>query len=166
MLFYVYGCGQTDNKQTGKKHSFEKVIFHTTSCFGTCPTYHLQVDPNKQIKLFAESVYKNDKGFSFEQDTAKIGYFKGIADDSTFAILDKELKNIGLDTLEFDGASCCDGSLITIIVYYDGKRKFLKSMFPPDKANKLIGTLYGICDKSILKRATQEFDIENEKASR
>lgn len=166
ILILLIGCGQMDNKQKEKKHSFEKIIFHTTGCFGTCPTYHLQLDSNKQIKLFAETVYKDDKDFPFEKDTVKTGYFNGVADDSTFTLLDTEIKNIGLDTLEFDGVSCCDGSLVTIIVYYDGKRKFLKSMFPPDRARKLIGILYDICEKSILTRTTQKFEIENEKASR
>lgn len=166
ILTLALGCGQTDKKQKEKTHSFEKIIFHTTGCFGTCPTYHLQLDSNKKIKLFAERVYKNDKDFSFDLDTAKTGYFNGVASDSTFTLLDNELKSIGLDTLEFDGASCCDGSLITIIVYYDGKRKYLKSMFPPDKASKLIGILYDICEKSTLTRTTQKFEIENEKASR
>jgi hypothetical protein len=166
ILMLFFGCGQTDKKQTEKRHSFEKIIFHTTGCLGTCPTYHLQLDANKQIKLFAETVYKNDQDFSIEEDAVKTGYFKGVANDSTFALLDNELKNIGLDTLEFDSASYFDVSLKTIIVYYDGKRKFLKSMFPPDKANKLIGILYDICEKSILTRTTRKFDIENEKASR
>jgi len=85
-----------------------------------------------------------------------------VINHTTFAILDKELRTIGLDRLEFDGTSCCDGSLITIIVYYEGKRKFLQSMFLQDKANKLIAILYDICEKSTLIRTTQIFDIEND----
>lgn len=166
LIALLVGCRQSSNKQTEKICSFEKIIFHTSRCFGTCPTYHLEVDSNKNLKLYAKTVYKDDKDFSFEKDTIKMGYFNGLVSDTTFTLLDKELNTIGLDTLEFDSASCCDGSLITIIVYYEGKRKYLKSMFPPDKANKLIATLYDICEKSKLTKTTNKFDIENEKASR
>lgn len=162
IISILFGCGQSD-----KNVKLDKIIFHTSMCFGTCPTYHLQVDNNREIKLYAEQVYKNPQDFgSFETDTTKTGYFVGIVADTTFRKLTNELSNIGLDTLEFDGASCCDGSLITIIIYYNGKRKFLKSMFPPDKANKLIGTLYDICETSKLTRTTEKFKIEDEKASR
>jgi hypothetical protein len=153
----ILGCGHTD-----KKIKLDKIIFHTSRCFGFCPTYHLQVDDKKEVKLYSEQVYKNR---SIETDKTKTGYFVGVLSDTTFNKLTNELSVIGLDTLEFDGSSCCDGSEITIIVYYNGKRKFLKAMFPPDKADKLIGILYDICETSNLTRVTQKFDIENEKAS-
>ncbi len=158
----LFGCGQSD-----KNVKLDKIIFHTSMCFGTCPTFHLQVDNNREVKLYAEEVYKNPNEFSsFEIDTTKTGYFIGIVADTIFRKLTNELNDLGLDTLEFDGASCCDGSLITIIVYYNGKRKFLKSMFPPYKAHKLIGTLYDICETSKLTRTTEKFNIEDENASR
>jgi hypothetical protein len=49
-----------------------------------------------------------------------------------------------------------------MIIYYDGKRKFMKSMFPPTQANQVIETLYNICKKSALTRTTQNISIENE----
>lgn len=142
--------------------SFEKIIFHTTECNGACAVYHLQVDADKSLKLFAEKVYKIDKSISLAYDSAKTGYFTGMVNDTLFAYLEHELKTIELESLEFNGASCCDGSLITIIVYYNGKRKLLKSMFPPAKAHKLIGILYDICGKSTLTKKTGKFVIENE----
>jgi hypothetical protein len=157
-----FGCAQSD-----KKVNLEKIIFHTSMCFGTCPTYHLQVDNNKNVKLYAEQVYKNPRDISsYENDTEKMGYFVGKISDTTFNKLTNELSEIGLDTLKFDDVNCCDGSLITIIVYYNGKRKFLKSMFPPEKSNTLISTLYDICKPSNLTKTTGKFIIENENASR
>jgi len=163
LIVILSGCGESVKNQTDSKSSFEKIIFHTTGCFGTCPTYHLQVDADKSLKLFAETVYRNEKRISTEQDTTKTGYFNGVVNDSTFALLNKALKTIGLDTLEFDDATCCDGSVKTIIVYYEGKRKFLRSMFPPEKAARLISILYDICEKSSLTKTSKKFDIENEK---
>lgn len=158
----LLGCEHLD-----KKVKLEKIIFHTSMCLGTCPSFHLQVDNKKEVKLYAEQVYKNpqDSG-SYGTDTTKTGYFLGILSDTTFNKLTNELCAIDLESLEFDGANCCDGSLITIIVYYNGRKKLLKSMFPPEKADKLIGILYDICEKSTLRRSSQKFEIENEKANR
>ena len=33
----------------GKPIKFEKIIFHTSMCFGDCPIYHLEVDSNKKL---------------------------------------------------------------------------------------------------------------------
>lgn len=155
-------CGESYKYKTEPTSAFEKIIFHTSECFGTCPTYHLEIDSDKRVKLYAEKVYKDKIGRSYEIDSTKVGYFTGFAKDSIFLALNKETKSIGLENIEFDGVSCCDGSLKTIIVYYDGKKKILQSMFPPEEANNLIKILYEICDKSELERTTK-FTIENYK---
>jgi len=152
-----WSCNQND-----RTINLEKIIFHTSVCYGSCPTYHLQVDSNKRIKLFAEQVFKNDPHITFELDSSKMGYFIGIVSDTTYNKLTNNLQNVGLKTLEFDGANCCDASIKTIIIYYDKRRKYLQSMFPPEKANKLISTLYEICETSKLERTNEKFEIEYE----
>lgn len=161
ILPFLFSCGKTNSANTIPVRSFEKIIFDTTGCFGFCPTYHLEVNNSKKIKLFAEKVYKREEGFPFKEDSLKMGHFKGVVDDSTFALLDKELKTIGLDKLNFDGPNCCDGSTITIIVYYQGKKKVLTSMFPPQEAQRLIDILYQICEESSLIPSDKEFIIED-----
>lgn len=159
IVLVFWGCTKTNQKV-----KLEKIIFHTSSCFGSCPVYHLQIDNNKQIKLHAERVYKEPSDFGyFELDSSKMGYFTGSISDTVFNKLIEELSSIGLDTLVFDGVDCCDGSVITMIVYYnDGKRKFLKSMFPPTHTNQVIETLHNICEKSTLTRTPQSFSLEKE----
>lgn len=151
-----------------KNIKFEKFIFHTSMCFGTCPVYHLEVNNEKELKLHAEHVFPKTYDFQslLEPDTAKTGYFRGLVNDTTFNKLMSELNTIGLDTLNFNNINCCDGSLITIIVYYNGKRKFLQSMFPPDNAYKLISTLYEICEANSNKKTNEKFVIEGEKESK
>lgn len=149
---------KTDNEP----FSFEKIIFHTTSCYGRCPIYHLQLTQDKQIRLHTEDAYRNDKDFSFKRDSSKTGYFTGSIQDSVYKNLVTALSAIDLNNLEFNNAQCCDGTLITVIVYYNGKRKVLRSMFPPAKAQKLIGMLYDICGKSELIRSTQQFSVEKD----
>jgi hypothetical protein len=161
----LIGCNNTHkSKNSNAGTAFTKIIFHSTGCFGRCPTYHLKVNSDKTLKLFAETVYKNGSGRVFDADSSKIGYYTGLVSDSDFANLNRELKAIGLDSLKFEGPNCCDGSVITLIVYYNGKRKFLRSMFPPDKASKLISTFYSICENSGLKRSSRKFDIEQGEA--
>jgi hypothetical protein len=144
-----------------KSSSFEKIIYNTSHCFGSCPVYHLEIDNQRDIKLFAEVVYKKGLPLVSQEDTTKMGYFKGTANDTTFSKLNKAILEIGIDTLTFDNTTCCDGSLKTIIVYYKGKRKYLKSMFPPEKADKLIEALDEICRTSNLERTDKKFKLEN-----
>lgn len=152
ILLMLWGC-------SARKLKWNKVTFHTSGCFGTCPVYHLEVKSDHSYRLYKEVVYK--KNFSYEQDDLKTGYFSGHLSDSTFKKLDRTLANVGLDSLEFDGETCCDGSLITIIADYNGKRKFMKSMFPPSNAEPLISCLYEICSTEKVTRSKSSFTIEN-----
>lgn len=96
---------------------FEKIIFHTTECFGTCPVYHLQVDNSRQVKLNAQVVYKPRSGY--QTDTASQGYFTGQLSDTTFEKLIRAIQTCNLRTLKMNNALCCDGSVSTIIVYFN-----------------------------------------------
>ncbi len=154
ILCALSGCGG-DNKP-----QFDKIIFHTTMCFGACPIFHFELNNDKKVKLYAESVPISEE--NWKNDSTKTGYFEGVVTDSTFRKLSDIIKSIGIDTLNFKRALCCDGSVYTIIVYRDGKRKFLQSMFPPAKAMPLIGTLYQICEESHLTRSSKSFKIEND----
>lgn len=161
----LFGCASNNNPKTPETPApppapFEKIMFHTSQCFGTCPVYHLEVDGNKNVKLFAEQMYARG-GKMHERDSSKMGYFKGKADDAAFNKLVHEIETIGIDTLNFGDAHCCDGSLITIIVYRRGKRKFMESMFPPERTKDLIAALYEICENSKLEKTEEKFTIES-----
>lgn len=140
-----------------KSIMFEKIVFHTSACLLACPIYHLEINKDKKAHLYAELIY-NDT--SLELNYAKMGYFDLTVNDTLFRNLVKEVESIDIDNLKFDGALCCDESIISIIVYYDGKRKVLQSMYPPDKAKKMINLLYEICQTSKSTKATKEFEIE------
>lgn len=136
---------------------FDKIIFHTTECYGTCPVYHLQVDKSKQLKLNAEVVCKQN---GFQTDTTSQGYFIGQLSDTTFEKLIKAIQTCNLKTLKMNNVLCCDGSVSTIIVYFSGQRKYFKTMFPPTIANELIRTLYDICKEGGLTKTFDKFKIE------
>lgn len=140
--------------------TFDKIIFHTTYCYGHCPEYHLEVDKSGNTRLFREMVYKKVDKRNIRPDTSKIGYYEGVISDELLNGLKTELNTCNLNTLEFDGATCCDGTIRTIIIYYNNQRKYLKSMFPPQISKDLINHLYKICEEANLKRTDDEFIIE------
>jgi hypothetical protein len=140
-----------------KSIRLEKIIFHTTKCLGDCPVYHLQINNSGQVKLHAEVVYSS--GMEYEKNTAE-GYFAGQLNDTTFKKLIRKIQTCNLQTLKVNNALCCDGSIQTIIVYFNGKRKYIKTMFPPAITDELISVLYGICEKGGFKRITTRFKIE------
>ncbi|MFI5137845.1 MAG: DUF6438 domain-containing protein [Sphingobacteriales bacterium] len=154
ILFTLFSCKENN------KPRFDKIIFHTSLCFGSCPVYHLELDKNKKVKLFAELVYKN--GDWAKYDTAKMGYFTGFASDTSFQRLSNIINNIGLDTIKYKAIACCDGAIKTIIMYQGSKRIYLKSMILPAKLNPLIDILHEICKTSALKRVHKRFKIEGE----
>lgn len=152
LLSTVFGC-------SNQKIKLDRIIFHTSQCFGTCPVYHLEVKSDQTFKLFREVVYK--PGNFYQLDEAKNGYFVGRVNDSTFKKLNKISDSIRIDTLKFNNETCCDGTLITILASYNGNGKnYLRSMFPPANAAPLISVLYEICEQSNAKRVHEKFEIE------
>jgi hypothetical protein len=148
------------------KDKFEKIIFHSSTCFGTCGVYHLEVDSDKTIKLFAETVYLKSDSISYELDTTRMGRFIGKLSDSVFLKLINEMERIDVDTIQFDDIQCCDAPIKTIIAYYNGKRNFQKSMLPQEKADQLIDLLYQLCDGKNLIKTKHSFKIEEEEKLR
>lgn len=144
-------------KTTGTQKAL--IIYHTSGCYGYCPVYHLQVNNDKTARLYAEVVYKNGTS---ELDSSKMGYFTGTLQDTLFNNLKDKLNRLDLDNLTFDGADCCDAPIVTIIIYYDGKRKFLRSMFPPAISGPLLSALDEICISNNFTRTSEPFRIEGQ----
>jgi len=136
--------------------SFEKIIYHTTICFGTCPIIDLEIDSNKNVYLSGEFYKEGYLGI----DSIKSGQFVGVLSDSLYNELLNILKTCNLRTLNFREADCCDGPITTLIIYYNGQRKYLKSMFPPTIADKLINFMYLLRDRAILTRTDEKRKIE------
>src|SRR5258706_14663412 len=112
--------------QTADKIHLTKIIFHSSRCNGICPSIDLEIDSSKNI-IVTREYYKTksdiDKRFS--------GQFSGFLDQSKYNELIGLLQNSHLDTMKFPDITCCDGIITTLIVYYNGQRKYFKSMTPP-----------------------------------
>lgn len=144
--------------------NFEKIMYHSGPCFGSCPSYHLEIRNDKTLLLIGDSLYNKRMGSN--RDMTKVGYFTGKVADSNYVKLMQELRTIGLDTLKFKGPNCCDAPMKTVIVYYNGKRKYLHAMFPPDHAHRLISLLNDIYSKSRFEPTQQRFEIENDSVAK
>jgi len=164
ILAMVISCGQNPAASTSTEQSappvFDSVVFHTSMCFGACPVYHLQVNGDGQTKFHAEVVYQKDS--LFKKDSTRIGYYEGKLSDSLFNQLQTTLTATPADSLVYNPQdNCCDGVLKTIIVYQKGKRKFLRYMFNPGKAEELSKVLYRICEENQLPKTDKKLEFEN-----
>lgn len=157
LLFTIVVLVSCKSAQDGFR--FEKIMYHSGPCFGACPSYHLQVNSDKTVLLVGDSLYNKRMG---NRDMSKVGYFSGKVADSSYNKLINELRTVGLDTLKFKGPNCCDAPMKTIIVYYNGKRKYLHAMFPPDHAHQLIAVLNDIYSKTSFEPTKQHFSIEKD----
>lgn len=152
-LIVLFSC-----KPTQADFKLERVSFHSGPCFGICPSYHLQVNPDGSALLKGDSLsYKRGN-----VPPQRVGYFTGKVQDSTFRKLVVQLREAGLDTLKFKGPNCCDAPMKTLIVRYNGKRRYLHAMFPPDHVHGLLSTLRDIYDKTPWQSTAQRFSIEQD----
>lgn len=110
---------------------FEKVIYHATSEWDS-PTISLELNDRKNLYLQIENhSYGHDGNLA-------TGSYSAVLDDSTYEQCIHQLRNSTLRTLRFGDIKGYDSPEITLIVYFNGKRKYLKSMFPPRIASDLL----------------------------
>lgn len=137
---------------------FKKVIYHTTGCFGTCPAYSLEVDKDKCTKLIVLRAFK--KGEGMKQDSARMGSYTGKLTNDQYKELLAQIKAADIDHLQFPDVLCCDGPVVTLIVYNSKGRKYFKSMTPPQEARSLLDYLLSLCENSRFKKTTKKLTIE------
>lgn len=151
LIVNLYGCNQNKTNI-----SFEKITLHTEMCLGTCPIYHLEINNDKQIKLFVEEFYIEE---SFEKDLSRMGYFTGKLSEKEFLYLINLLEDIDFSENKTIENHCCDGSLKTISIYYNGKIKVIETMFPSEKTREIVSFLIDVCEKDDLVRTNEKFEI-------
>lgn len=60
IFWSLLSCNQSEKriKETAKTVNFEKLYFHTTSCDGACPVYHVEVTKDKGVRLLRKKYIK------------------------------------------------------------------------------------------------------------
>lgn len=130
--------------------SFEKLIYRTTPCYGDCSVINLEIDKNRNIFIHRELF--NDKINS--------GNFTGTLYENLYNQLINILQTSKLKIWTFPKKEGHDAPTTTLIIYYNGKRKYFKSMFPPVFSQQLINLLYQIGEETELIRTDKEKQIE------
>jgi len=143
-----------------KDINLEKIIFHSTGCFGSCPILDIEIDSNKQI-LYETIVFK-ERG-NPKIDSLLTGDFKGNLRDSNYAQLNSILQNCDLKDFSYQDDEYPDGSSREIIVYYNGKKEKFRSMEIPPMLDDLIDYFYRLNKMADLKRTTEDFKIEDDR---
>ena len=153
----LIGCASKKND-----NGFEKIIFHTSKCFGTCPEYHLELNQKKEIKLFIEKAYKKRT-----IDTLKIGFYKGKIDSETYSELISLIEKIDLEKSgivepirEPNTIVLKEGSQLSLILYIKNQRKPMIYIYPAGHWEKLMSFVYKISNLENLTKTSEELQIE------
>ena len=144
------------NVKPAEDFKLSKLVYHVSRCNGTCPSIDLEIDSNKAVYVNRE-FYKTKSDI----DSANSGRFKGTLTQEQDIQLMETLKKSNLDSLGFAPVGITDVSETTIIIYYNGKRKYLKSARPPAAANDLITLLKSIGGDKGLQRTDEVKELEN-----
>jgi hypothetical protein len=140
----------------------EKIIFHTTRCYGTCGIYHIEIDKTGSFKLHSEFVHSDS---SWKGDITRQGYYRGKMPNSIHDSLIKAIQTSNLRALRMAKHECCDGSLLTIIIYFNGgQRRYFKTMFYPVIARNMVNILYNFTRNAINygTKTDEKFELEKE----
>ncbi len=156
--FFILSCA---SKKSEIK--FEKIIFHTSKCFGTCPEYHLELNKKKEIKLYVEKTYQKRK-----IDTLKIGYYKGKLDKKTYSELISLIEEIDIEKSgiiepkqEPNTIILKEGSQISLILYTNKQRKPIIYIYPAGHWEKLMNFVYKIAKDDKLIKTKEKLNIES-----
>lgn len=85
------------------------------------------------------------------------GVFEGNLSEDEFTQLINILKTSNLEKWYFPEKKGHDGAVTTLIIYYNGKRKYFKSMFPPTISHQLIDFLNHLDDKKLNLIRTEKY---------
>jgi len=121
--------------------NFQKILFSSTTCYGTCPAMSFQIDNKKLMK------------FSGDKYAVKQGSYAAILPDQLYGELLKIIAISDLDKLEDLGNFNVDAATYKLEVHYNNKVKFIKTAFVPYVTNKLLNFLLEVPQKVELKEA-------------
>ena len=153
-LLSFCSCAQSTQPKKSNEINLTKLIYHSSRCYGPCPTIDMEIDSNRHI-------YVTRQRFHFKEPIdSGSGYFAGILPQEKFDSVIHLLKACDYNNLTFPDVNCCDGVITTLIIYSNGQRKYLRSMTPPQKAGKLISYLHEIGLNEPLAKTDKEIKLE------
>ncbi len=152
-LFFV--CISCVNTKYTVVEGFEKIVFNSTACFGTCPSLYIEVTADKNTKVQRQFFESRGK-----ENTENSGSFEGKMSNYDYRNLMRAINESNYEKLVFPNIDCCDAPIITIIIYANGKKTYLKSMMPPQEASEFIQYLTELTSEIDLPTAINKFEME------
>ncbi|GAB4043459.1 hypothetical protein [Spirosoma litoris] len=136
---------------------FEKLVFSSGLCHGSCPKYEYELTNKKAFRLHIITAFANR---SFMRDSTAQGCFIGEVPDSLYRKVIDALQTCYLRQLIVEPALCCDAPLKKLSIQFNGQKKTIETMFPPVIMTKLFAVLSQIYDAAPRKRTDTPFDLE------
>ena len=134
----------------------EKIIFHSSPCFGRCPVFDVEIDSNMLIYFKGHII--NDYHDSTLRPISE--QFKGKLPDSTYKKLISLLQRCELKDLKYTPEHNTDAWGRTIIVYFNNQRKEISSTSPPMILTDLVNFFVHINNEVTLTATNENFEIE------
>lgn len=137
---------------TDRAISFEKLVYHS-SLGGITPDISLQVDSSRSLYVH----FRNPLG----NKTQRAGTYSAVLDYETFNKLISQLQNAQLRALRFSNVKGADSPVYTLIIYYNGRRKHLRSIAPHRVSRDLLNYIgWQLASYPGLKPASETKELE------
>ncbi|MBW4891374.1 hypothetical protein KXQ82_16720 [Mucilaginibacter sp. HMF5004] len=142
---------------------FEKILFHSTTCYGPCIPMSIRIDNDKTMKYIRErdprqhnipNMSENEKLNALE------GSFTGMLSPKLYNSLISILKMSELDKLRANTDRNIDLPTYTLEIWYNHKVWAINSMTMPLAIGPLFNYLMDLPQKIKLERAATDFDVQ------
>ncbi|GGF08168.1 hypothetical protein SAMN05443634_10331 [Chishuiella changwenlii] len=159
---------------TGNDKKIEKLIFHQygQDCFGLCPTYHLEIKQNNEVRLHIETfpTYApicKETGFrecNVVNDSSKIGFYKANLNTSEVSFIFNYLDSVRIDTMQNYTFDCSDDITVSYLYFTPNKSKKLLYECPSVRdylLNGLTEFLQNLVSENKFQKTNEYFKIED-----
>ncbi len=126
---------------------FEKLLFHSTRCYGMCPVLTLMLDSSKQVEFIGK------------QNAVKQGFYTAKLSKKLYHELLQILSISELDKLINTEQAYIDAPAHAMEIYYNGKMKYIRATDFPIMGQLLLEYLNAIPKKLELRASEQPFQI-------
>lgn len=136
---------------------FQKIVFHTTGCYGACPIIDLEI--NKEKEIYLNGTFFRDFSM-FDIDSTLSGQFKGIIDESLANRLTFLLQTCNLKTLKVNQNLEPEMAVISMIIYFNDEKRAFKFNTTPAILAELVDFLTQINQETRLVRTNKRRVLE------
>ena len=126
---------------------FEKIIFSTTECYGTCPVMAIEIDNNKNFKFIGE------------KNSIATGHYYGKIPDAEYEKLLDILRLSQLDSIHCGTDRNIDLSTYSLEIHYNDRSRNFKTCMLPFVLDNLKEFLISLPKSLRLNAAAHKFEI-------